>query len=62
MHDRLVSRRIDALHQCFLVICCSAVLHFLSFGNNVPIPGFLENIHVGHAMMRPNWPKLASLV
>ena len=20
MHDRLVSRRIDALHQCFLVI------------------------------------------
>ena len=22
MHDRLVSRRIDALHQCFLVVCC----------------------------------------
>ena len=21
MHDRLVSRRIDALHQCFLVLC-----------------------------------------
>ena len=27
MHDRLVSRRIDALHQCFLVIslCASSV-------------------------------------
>ena len=22
MHDRLVSRRIDALHQCFLVCDC----------------------------------------
>ena len=22
MHDRLVSRRIDALHQCFLVLVC----------------------------------------
>ena len=22
MHDRLVSRRIDALHQCFLVVFC----------------------------------------
>ena len=22
MHDRLVSRRTDALHQCFLVIVC----------------------------------------
>ena len=27
MHDRLVSRRIDALHQCFLVnICIGFVL------------------------------------
>ena len=24
MHDRLVSRRIDALHQCFLVDRCAA--------------------------------------
>ena len=25
MHDRLVSRRIDALHQCFLVVHCSGI-------------------------------------
>ena len=25
MHDRLVSRRIDALHQCFLVSMCIAL-------------------------------------
>ena len=28
MHDRLVSRRIDALHQCFLVTVCSECLSF----------------------------------
>ena len=26
MHDRLVSRRIDALHQCVLVFICNSVV------------------------------------
>ena len=29
MHDRLVSRRIDALHQCFLVILLGAFIRIV---------------------------------
>ena len=44
MHDRLVSRRIDALHQCFLV----------SFGISGPIVVYLKT-EFSHVYVR--WRK-----
>ena len=47
MHDRLVSRRIDALHQCFLVNTYSVDL---SFHMKLPTYG-----HKRTATEQPPW-------